>query len=240
MSSRPNPKQFLRAQLRRLGFDIVRFRPRPKYPGDDDRFEYQRRFNRFDIPSGSVVLDIGAGHYPFPLATILSDLYIADSPHRTEEAVRDHRPYLVLDIHHLPFRDKSIDFIYCSHVLEHVGDPLQACSELMRVGRRGYVETPAFASDLLFSWAEKVNHKWHIVAISNTLCFFEYTERQRGGIQSVVWDDWILGPAYHPLQDVFYGNLDLFNVMFLWNDRFECLVWELDSSRGRVRTEKVE
>ncbi len=42
-----------------------------------------------------------------------------------------------------PFADKQFDFVICSHVLEDVRDPIGVCSELIRVGRRGYVETPS-------------------------------------------------------------------------------------------------
>jgi SAM-dependent methyltransferase len=217
-------KHWLVAAWRHRPIDIVRRRPRPKWPEDANRFIYQQKFVHFDIPPGSIVLDIGSGDYPFPHATILSDLYI------TEELVRDPRPFLILDIHHLPFRDKSIDFIYCSHVLEHVDDPDQACSELMRVGHRGYIETPTFAKDMLFSWAQG-RHKWHVVAINNKLIFFEYNERQKQGVRSSVWRELILGLIYHPLQDLFYDNPDLFNVMFTWNEQFECIVYRLDKAQ---------
>ena len=220
--------RFLRAAIRRMGFDIVRYRPRPAWPGDESRYEYQRLFTRFVIAPGEIVLDIGSGNSPFALATILSDLYMGESPHRTERLVRDHRPLVILDVCNLPFQNKSIDFVYCSHVLEHVGDPARACAELMRVGRRGYIETPAFASDLLFGWARKVKHKWHVVAINDTLVFFEYTERQREGIASSVWFDLVRGRAYHPLQDAYYSNLDLFNVMFYWTEQFNCVVYRLN------------
>ena len=218
-----------RSKLRRLGFDVIRYRSRPKWPGDKDRFEYQEQLVQFDIPAGSVVLDIGSGHYPFSLATILSDLYTEESPHRTEGLVRDGRPFLILDMHHLPFADKSIDFIYCSHVLEHAEDPAQACSELIRVAHRGYIETPTFATDMLFSWALTVNHKWHVVAINNILLFFEYSARQQKGIQFPIWRILIQSAEDHPLQEAYYNNLDLFNVMFAWKGSFDYEVYRLDS-----------
>jgi hypothetical protein len=37
------------------------------------------------------------------------------------------------DLHNLPYRDGSFDFILCSHVLEHVDDPVKATSEMRRV-----------------------------------------------------------------------------------------------------------
>jgi len=44
-----------------------------------------------------------------------------------------------------PFRDKQFDFVICSHTLEDVRDPLWVCSELFRVGKRGYIEVPSRA-----------------------------------------------------------------------------------------------
>lgn len=211
---------------------VATVRPRPVWVGDKDRFSYQEKFITFDIPDGSVVLDIGGGHYPFPKATILSDRYLETTEHRAKPLIRDDRPFVLLDIHDLPFRDKSIDFIYCSHVLEHVEDPYHACSELMRVGRRGYIETPASAADLLFAWAKGM-HKWQVVSINNTLSFFEYTPRQLEGVGSAYWRDKILGNVYDPLQDLFYNNLDMFNVMFEWSESFECVVHRLSHHLGK-------
>jgi SAM-dependent methyltransferase len=37
------------------------------------------------------------------------------------------------DITHLPFRDREFDFIFASHVLEHVADDLKALAEIKRV-----------------------------------------------------------------------------------------------------------
>lgn len=42
-----------------------------------------------------------------------------------------------------PFEDKQFDFTICSHLLEDVRDPLFVCSEIMRVSKAGYIETPS-------------------------------------------------------------------------------------------------
>jgi hypothetical protein len=42
-----------------------------------------------------------------------------------------------------PFADDQFDFAICSHTLEDVRDPIWVCSELSRVARAGYVETPS-------------------------------------------------------------------------------------------------
>ena len=49
----------------------------------------------------------------------------------------DHTPY--------PFPDRFFDYVICSHTLEDVRDPLWVCAEIMRVGRRGYIEVPSRA-----------------------------------------------------------------------------------------------
>jgi SAM-dependent methyltransferase len=227
---RPDLQRFLRAQIRRFGFDVVRWRFRTRRPEENDRFEYQKTLNHFQIAPNSAVLDLGSGHYPFPLATIVADMYLDDSPHRAEELVRDHRPLVQLDIHHLPFSDKSVDFIYCSHALEHVVNPLQACLEIMRVGKQGYIETPTLGKDGLFAWSEGIRHLWHVIAIGSTIVFFEYSNRQKQGIRSSAWLDLIFAEQHHPLQEAFYDNQDFFNTMFMWVDSFRVFVFRLDGT----------
>jgi SAM-dependent methyltransferase len=223
-------KEFVKHFFASRGYDLVRRTPRPQWPEETSRFEYQKLFNAFDIAPGSVVLDIGSGNYPFPLATILTDRYVETTQHRSEKLVLDERPFLLSDIEHLPFANKTIDFVYCSHVLEHVNNPVQVCSEIVRVGKRGYIETPTLAKDMLFSWAKGM-HKWYIVGIAERLIFFEYSERQLEGVRYDAWRKAIFAPYHHPLQDVYYNNPDIFNVMFSWNGGFECVVYYLD---GRV------
>jgi SAM-dependent methyltransferase len=48
-----------------------------------------------------------------------------------------------------PFPDKYFDFCMCSHVLEDVRDPVWVLSELSRVAKAGYLETPRPAAEIL-------------------------------------------------------------------------------------------
>jgi SAM-dependent methyltransferase len=215
-----------------IGFTLRR--PRPAWDGESDRISYQEKFNDLEISEGAVALDIGGGDHPFPKATILSDRYLESTEHRYLPIVRDGRPFVIFDVHNIPFSDKSIDFVYCSHVLEHVDDPHRTCSEIMRVGHQGYIETPSLSADMLFAWAKGM-HKWHIVCINNILFFFEYTPRQLEGVRSMYWRKKVLGSVYHPLQDIYFNNIDLFNVMFRWSEKFECVVLRLQDQVANDR-----
>ena len=216
--------------------------PRPEWAGERDRFAYQHRYVTFDVRPGDRVLDVGSGGKPFPLATVLADLSLESSKDRLDALARDDRPLVLADIHNLPFDAKSFDYVYCSHVLEHVVSPLRACAELMRVGRRGFIETPMMAKDALFAWARGM-HRWHMLAIGDNLCFFEYSPRQLEGIRSSVWRDLVFDKWHNPLQEVFYENQDLFNVMFTWSDRFGVFAFYLsgtvESLNARVLTRRV-
>jgi len=182
------------------------------------------------VPDSGTILDLASGGNPFAKATILSDRYPDTTRHRRVGIVRDHRPFVILDIHALPFRDKSIDYIYCSHVVEHAEDPIRACSELMRAGKAGYIETPTRMKDLLFSWAGELGHRWSVVRFGNRLVFFEYDDRQKQGVRSTYWKDSVTGEFRHPNQDLIYPNADIFNTILEWKDRFEVTVFRHGAS----------
>lgn len=97
-----------------------------------------------DIRKNDIVLDIGSGNDPKPVSTILLDLFITDNSHRSFNPIKmDWRPFIHGGVENLPFKNKSVDYIICNHVLEHVDDPLRACLEIQRVAKRGYIECPS-------------------------------------------------------------------------------------------------
>ncbi|MEM4298087.1 MAG: class I SAM-dependent methyltransferase [Nitrososphaerota archaeon] len=229
-------KILIRSLLKAIPFRVEIRTRRREYAGENDRFSYQARYINFNIKQNERVLDIGSGGYPFPYATVLVERFLEPSRHRHEPLVTNDKPLILADIHNLPFRDKCFDFVYCSHVLEHVDNPLQACAEIMRVGRRGFIETPTMGKDALFAWARDM-HKWHVVAIGSNLCFFEYSQRQLEGIRSSAWQEIIVSKWYHPLQEAFYNNQDIFNVMFSWVERFAVFVFHLDGTVESLNAE---
>jgi SAM-dependent methyltransferase len=207
--------------------EIIGFRSHPRYDAEHNRFSYQSKYHNFDIGQEEMVLDVGCGANPFPHATTLVDLYTEKSEHRHEDLKTDGKEFKVADINHLPFEDKSYDFVYCSHVLEHVEDPKRACQELMRVGKRGYIETPSLMTDVMFSWAKGM-HKWFTIIIAGRIVFYEYNKRLVQGVRNPYWGKSIFSKRYHPLQDVFFNNQDIFNNSLMWRDCFNYSVFYLD------------
>ncbi len=116
------------------------------------------------------VLDIGSGHQPNRRANILVERYLSPTIHRTTQTVI-HPPdkYLIVaDGHFLPFKDKSFDFAIASHIAEHVDNPEKFCSELQRVSKSGYLETPGPLTELMMPTA---SHKWVVGMKGNKLQF---------------------------------------------------------------------
>jgi len=124
----------------------------------------------FGILPTDKVLDVGGGHNPFSRANYIVDYDLAGGVHRDGHNIPEElvERYIEADIHQLPFEDKSMDFVFCSHVLEHVLDPETACREIIRVGKRGYIETPRKWSEFFAGYP---SHRWLIDVIDGGLVF---------------------------------------------------------------------
>lgn len=133
------------------------------------------------LSSSDVVLDIGGWASPFNRANYILDAEPFETrgyyrtfggvpfqgpaqEHFTRDTwirrdICDHTPY--------PFADKSIDFVTCSHTLEDVRDPIWVCKEMMRIAKRGYLETPSRRAEASRGWehprlAGLSHHRWFV------------------------------------------------------------------------------
>lgn len=135
------------------------------------------------------ILDVGSGNYPHPLASVILDLF-EDNRQRTGDMVIPGNASLVIgdvcDMH--MFSDKEFDFVIASHVLEHVADPFKACSELSRVAKAGFVETPSKAFELIHGWHF---HRWYVSNVNEQLIFERICEHPK------IWSKF-LQPAAPP------------------------------------------
>lgn len=206
---------------------------------EKDRFHaYQQQYVSFDIKAGEKVLDIGSGAYPFPYATHLADLYEEGTTHRTEPLLKTGLPFQACDIEQLPYKDKEFDFVYCSHVLEHVKDPARACEELMRVGKRGYIETPTRLSDIMLNFIRlKDHHRWHINLLGNTLVFMEWADKERRDTEINDFFVMLHSKYRNAFQDLVHNHRDLFVNMLLWHENFNYSVFD---KRGMLVTTRVK
>ncbi len=215
-------KTLLRIEISRLHKTNIEYTAQKK-----NRFLYQDKYVEFSIGGDEKVLDIGCGDDPFPLATHLCDRYLSVTSHRPDgsKVIRDTRPLTKCNALYLPYRDSSFDFVFCSHILEHVADPVAACEEMMRVGTRGYIETPTRLSDIIFNFTGIENHhRWHIVRAANTLVFFPWNPGERrdthyNGSFEAATSKW-----QNEFQHFYYNNRDLFSNMMIWDKSFGYLV----------------
>jgi hypothetical protein len=154
---------------------------RPAYPAGNSN-------HKIRIKARWQVLDVGSGHNPHPRADILLDKYRKDNKNRTGKPIKidDPKRFVQADACRMPFPDKTFDYIIASHVAEHTDRPEQFCDELMRVGKKGYVETPG-------KWGEKALcehvHRWYVTSKNHRLLFEEKQE----------------GPPRYFLAKVFYA-----------------------------------
>jgi Methionine biosynthesis protein MetW len=133
------------------------------------------------VESTDIVLDIGGWACPFNRANYVMDA----EPYETRGFYRtigrpafqggDHEYFSrdtwvrrdLCDREPYPFPDKSVDFVVCSHTLEDIRDPLWVCSEMVRIGKRGYIEFPSRLAESSRGWesdriAGLSHHRWLI------------------------------------------------------------------------------
>jgi ubiquinone/menaquinone biosynthesis C-methylase UbiE len=89
------------------------------------------------IPSGSVVLDVGAGIGKYRSLFSHCDYRTQDFGQESDTVGKYTPLDYVCDITAIPVPDGSIDVVLCTEVLEHVPEPIQAVKELARILKRG-------------------------------------------------------------------------------------------------------
>ena len=101
-----------------------------KHPARNRGGDFMGRFFEIlsGLPSDAVVLDVGGGKRQ-----------IDDPRYINLEYAQLEEPDLIGDGTKLPFRNRSVDFVYTAAVLEHVKDPMAMGNEIFRVLKPGGV-----------------------------------------------------------------------------------------------------
>jgi len=99
---------------------------------------------RFKLTETTLVLDVGGTEDIWALSPVKPRLVFLNQPRARFEVGNSHDVVLG-DARHLPFAGHSFDVVFSNSVIEHVGtseDQLLFASEIVRVGRQYWVETP--------------------------------------------------------------------------------------------------
>lgn len=117
------------------------------------------------------IADVGCGHYANRFANVAMDKRDNADVERGGLPLSADRAGVTfhdvdLNVFPYPFADKEFDYIICTHVLEHLADPVRTCVELSRIGKAGYLEVPYFAADV-FVRNNDVIHRWLCLQSAN-------------------------------------------------------------------------
>lgn len=163
-----------------------------------------------DIKPTDFVLEIGSGHNPKAESDVLCDKFVEYNGERKEKLVVD-RMFVAADGQYLPFADKSFDYVICSHILEHVENPELFIKELMRVGQRGYIETPSEIAEYLYGWHF---HKWVFNLIDGKLIIKKNPQKNQFG-QLFHWL-YAHDKNFAKFHEQYHN---LFNIKYEWSDK---------------------
>ncbi|MBI2675417.1 MAG: class I SAM-dependent methyltransferase [Candidatus Aenigmarchaeota archaeon] len=207
--------------------------PYPVYDGGRKFYEQTRMIGDWGIgKDDGIVADIGCGPIPFPYANLLIDKNVDNDERWGHGIPNDGREIIYADLEvGLPFPDKHVDFLYCSHVLEHLNDPVQGCREIIRVAKRGFIEVPTIVYEMLFGGDESL-HEWVAEYFYPTemLIFRKLSPQEREAIKKRKEDgERFIKRLQLPGGDRYCGEYfehqDLFTVCFIWKDNFKFAVY---------------
>ncbi|MCD5401196.1 class I SAM-dependent methyltransferase [candidate division NPL-UPA2 bacterium] len=178
------------------------------------------RFN-LSIKRGDFVLDIGGGNNPHPKANIVLDKFYYDNTHRGGSIKIIKGQQLVIGTGEAaPFKDKAFDYVFCSHVVEHVIDPVCFLNELSRIGKRGYIETPSLIGEYLIP---KKSHRWAILELEQKLVLMRKDEIPYDSFFGDLFQKYV-APNSIEFRILMRTHPDLFTIRYEWENEIHYIV----------------
>lgn len=152
------------------------------------------------------VLEIGPGSSPYPRSNAFLELAFDQHQDKisqrggiTKDAVFGGRPVYYYDGTKFPFETKQFDYVICSHVIEHVLDPVAFLSEVFRVsGGRGYLEYPLITYEYLYDFNvhlqfvkfdSKLRKLWYVPKSDTSFSEFAAVSGFFNRMLQLGWDD---------------------------------------------------
>lgn len=117
-----------------------------------------------EIPAHWKVLDIGPGEYPHPRADAYLDYDLEKLTPLSERGKRTIPADIQGSVDQVA--DKEFDFVWMSHCMEHLKDPLAAAKTISRIGKRGCMIVPSAWKEGLTNF-EETGHLWQILPNPN-------------------------------------------------------------------------
>jgi len=170
------------------------------------------------------ILDVGPGAFPLKQATHWLDL----TDRREEFADRGYEGGFVCDLNERKplWQENEWDYIYFSHVFEHLEDPLNVYEWAVWSGKRGYIEVPSAMLDYMMQHG-RTHGKWLTVGSGRAMVMVSMNARQRRAFR-----DRGMGALFHRLTQYsiplsqpeavvhrnFWAAQDVLNVSISWNE----------------------
>lgn len=181
-------------------------------------FNFKRLYwalRKVQLPVGenAIVLDVGSGGNPHPRSDVLLDR-LTGSEHRCGNPMLIDRPAVIGDATKLPFKDKSFDFIIASHILEHMPNPEVFLSELQRVGKAGYIETPNFVCERFVPCEA---HCLEVGLVNDTL----QIHKKAASIEDKFFSGMDFLSADKNWKNLYFSDPAMFHVRYFWNDEIK-------------------
>ena len=165
------------------------------------------------IKSTDKVLDFGSGYDPHPRADVWVDAY-ENNIYRGEDLhlKKGLKLVMIKDGGKLPFKNKEFDFVIASHTFQYLSDPLLYCSEIIRVGKAGYIEAPTREADSIFGMP---TNKWHVYLWKNKIVFEPYKNPSLGDFFHRLYKE------YDDFKSVYEANKRKFVLSYFWTGKFD-------------------
>jgi ubiquinone/menaquinone biosynthesis C-methylase UbiE len=160
------------------------------------------------IKKSEYVLDIGGGHNPFHRANVIIEKYLKLNTERGAKIKSYDYQYIIeSDAINLPLKNKSFDYIFSNHLIEHTLNPIKFIKELQRISSFGYLGAPSALYERMFTG---LNFHKYLFFLKNQTIFFSKKSKK------FVKESKFFGKVFSSL----YNNSKSFRIFYRTNFNF--------------------